>query len=323
MKQRFAEALVEAQGRSEFVIVVVADIRGFSKFSTVNESPNIAMFIKRFYLQLINKYFKGANFVKPTGDGLLMTFPYSETDLLESAERVISSCLSCLNDFPSICENDPMINFSVPQSIGFGIARGTACCLYSRAEILDYSGHLLNLASRLNDLARPSGIVIDGGFLKSVIPVAYKELFDERHVYIRSIAEETPVGVYCLKTHVHIPEAALVPLSSEYWKTINKLFTQKQLLSLASRLRVPLEESIKSKDKIKVTIIVPGPKKDVTDKYLVFKHYEYSEMGPDSQIILDIEKLRDAINKLPKNLLRPSAKISIKIDYVPKLTNKT
>lgn len=74
MKQKFANALIDAQGRSEFVIVVVADIRGFSRFSTVNESPNIAMFIKRFYLQLINEYFKTANFVKPTGDGLLMTF---------------------------------------------------------------------------------------------------------------------------------------------------------------------------------------------------------------------------------------------------------
>src|SRR5882724_5082780 len=170
MNQRFVDALVNAQGRSEFVIVVVADIRGFSAFSTVNESPNIAMFIKRFYLQLINKYFMTANFVKATGDGLLMTFPYSETDLPEVSETVITSCLSCLKDFPNICSNDPMINFTIPQEIGFGIARGTACCLYSGDEILDYSGHLLNLASRLNDLARPNGIVIDGAFLQSMIP---------------------------------------------------------------------------------------------------------------------------------------------------------
>ena len=111
MKERFADLLINAQGRSEFVIVVVADIRGFSAFSTINESPNIAMFIKRFYLQLINKYFAAANFVKPTGDGLLMTFPYSETSLFEVSETVISSCISCLNDFPTICNNDPMINF--------------------------------------------------------------------------------------------------------------------------------------------------------------------------------------------------------------------
>jgi len=137
VKHNFATALVEVQGRSEFVIVVVADIRGFSRFSTVNESPNIAMFIKRFYLQLINEYFKTANFVKPTGDGLLMTFQYTEANLISVSETVINACVTCLAEFPTICKNDPMINFDTPQAIGFGIARGTACCLYSGKDILD------------------------------------------------------------------------------------------------------------------------------------------------------------------------------------------
>ncbi|HEX3254081.1 MAG TPA: hypothetical protein VHS05_31890 [Pyrinomonadaceae bacterium] len=142
---------------------------------------------------MINQYFKSANFVKPTGDGLLMTFPYTETNLLEVSETVINACITCLNEFPTICKNDPMINFETPTAIGFGIARGTACCLYSGEETLDYSGHLLNLASRLNDLARPSGIVIDGGFLESVIPGTSRALFEDQEVYVRSIAEEAPI----------------------------------------------------------------------------------------------------------------------------------
>jgi len=60
MDTHFTQALLDAQGRSEFVLVVVADIRGFSDFSTRNESPNIAMFIKRFYLQMLEKYFASA-----------------------------------------------------------------------------------------------------------------------------------------------------------------------------------------------------------------------------------------------------------------------
>jgi hypothetical protein len=53
-----------------------SDMRSFGVINLVallshhSESPNIAMFIKRFYLQLINQYFKSANFVKPTGDGI-------------------------------------------------------------------------------------------------------------------------------------------------------------------------------------------------------------------------------------------------------------
>ena len=81
-------ALLDAQGVSEFVIVVFVDVRGFSKFSKTNESPDIAMFIKRFYLELIDNYFDKANFFKPTGDGLLMTFPYNDKTLHTTATYV-------------------------------------------------------------------------------------------------------------------------------------------------------------------------------------------------------------------------------------------
>src|SRR6187402_132765 len=131
MHKKLPELLQKAQGRSEFVIAVFADIRGFSAFSTVNESPNIAMFIKRFYLQMLNRFFTKSNFAKTTGDGMLMTFPYSEETLQDQSDYVINSIIECLGAFPTICENDPMINFPVPKGIGFGVCRGTACCLFS------------------------------------------------------------------------------------------------------------------------------------------------------------------------------------------------
>jgi len=61
------DQLAEAQGKSEFVIVVVADVRGFSVFSKRHESTDIAMFIKRFYMRLMDDYFSEANFLKVTG----------------------------------------------------------------------------------------------------------------------------------------------------------------------------------------------------------------------------------------------------------------
>lgn len=314
MTKPFAEALVDAQGRSEFVIVVVADIRGFSAFSTINESPNIAMFIKRFYLKLINNYFKESNFVKPTGDGLLMTFPYSEQDLLEVSEKVVRACLTCLSDFPSLCDDDPMINFSVPQAIGFGIARGTACCLFSGDEILDYSGHLLNLASRLNDLARPSGIVIDGNYLLSVIPKAQREMFRQQKVYIRSIAEESPTDVLFLERYVRIPDLALTPIAQENWKTVVNTFTKGQLAKLDSFWFEPLPSMPISKDKIRVTIRTPrrGMKgfEDIRD----FKDFILTET-PSPVLKLDLAKLQRSakVDALSRN-----AKIAVRIEYVPK-----
>src|SRR5205807_9729419 len=113
--EKFRKALENAQGRSEFAVIVVAVVRGFSDFSTRHESPDLAMYIKRLYLQLITKYFPTAKFVKPTGDGLLLIFPYKERNLKAVAKRVITACFDCLNEFPSICESDLMIYFETLQ----------------------------------------------------------------------------------------------------------------------------------------------------------------------------------------------------------------
>jgi class 3 adenylate cyclase len=192
MLTQLRKNLEHAEGRSEFVISVICDIRGFSSFSARHESPDTAMFIKRFYLKLLNEYFTGAAFAKPTGDGLLLVFRYSEHDLNQVSESVLTTCFKVIDEFPTMFKDDPMINFPTPSSVGFGISRGPSCCLFSRNTILDYSGQLLNLAARLNDLARPKGIVIAGSYLQNVIPAALRNRFKSGQVYIRDIAEDNP-----------------------------------------------------------------------------------------------------------------------------------
>jgi class 3 adenylate cyclase len=319
MDTHFTRALVEAQGRSEFVLVVVADIRGFSDFSTRNESPNIAMFIKRFYLQLLENYFGSANFVKPTGDGLLMTFGYSEQNLKPVVETVIRACMRCLAEFSTICKDDPMINFAVPQQIGFGIARGTACCLYSGEEILDYSGHLLNLASRLNDLARPSGIVIDGNFMRSVLPEDLLSAFGEQKVYLRGIAEAEPVNILYLNGHVEVPQSALSPLASDTWISKDYQYTLTALRTLGN-YRVVMSPAAKSKDKIKITASFPkrGTKNIYT--FVNVGDFTYSDTGPSALLVIDTAKLiaRVIADKPAQNI-----KVKIRVEYVPKAIPRT
>ena len=314
------EALPAAEGRSEFVIVVVADVRGFSEFSRRNESPNIAMYIKRLYLQMVTKYFASAKFVKPTGDGLLMAFPYSEKDLLDVAKNVLESCFRCLSDFPSICRGDPMINFEVPKAIGFGVARGTACCLYSEDQILDYSGHLLNLASRLMDLARPSGIIIDGNFLKSVIPESYRESFKEQQVFLRSIAEDNPITVLYQAEYVRIPDFALNPLRGENWQTVVREFTEHQLKKLGTRFRLPLKALPISDDKLKVTVQFPTKGVKGIRSFRGFKEFQTQDNGPEPILLLHLEKLREL---LATNNVGPNTKVTVKIDYVPRSLPRT
>jgi class 3 adenylate cyclase len=218
MDGKLRKALEDARGQSESIFAVVADIREFSLFSKNHESPDVATYIKRVYIGLIDNYFPFAKFYKATGDGLLIAVPFDAHNLQEVAQKTVGACLNCVSEFADICHGDPMVNFATPDKIGFGIARGTACCLVSRNTVLDYSGHLLNLASRLMDHARPSGIVLDGAFGIELLDEETQGLFVAEKVCMRSVAETEPVTVYTLKGVVEIPEEARRPLSLETWE---------------------------------------------------------------------------------------------------------
>ena len=311
------DQIAEAEGRSEFVIAVVADVRGFSAFSRRHESTDIAMFIKRFYMRLMDDYFSEANFYKTKGDGLLMTFPYSEKDLQEISDYVISNCFQCLIDFPGICAGDPMINFKTPENIGFGIARGTACCLYSGEEVIDYLGHLLNLSSRLMDLARPSGIIIDGNYLHEIIADDFKNSFIEKEIYIRGISEDRPYKVFYLEDYVNIPEEATTPLTEVQWHTIHKRFKMQEIAEIKN-LSILLPTYIKKGSEIKITMIFPKMRKGRMVKgyrtHRIFNDFEYRQKTDEPKVTLD---LRKAYKYLRSIRVQKTKFVQFKIQFVP------
>lgn len=318
MIKSFSKQLGNAQGKSEFVIVVVCDIRGFSSFSTIHESPDIAMFIKRFYLQLINKYFSEAAFVKPTGDGLLMIFKYSEINLHEVSNYVFKNCIAAIDDFPNLFNSDPMINFKTPTKLGFGISRGPACCLYSGRTTIDYSGNLLNLASRLNDLARPMGIVVDGGFLIDVIPEVLRSLFSSQQVFVRSIAEESAIDVFC-SNHVKLPSHALYPIAIESWELLEKSMTLKSLCSWKGiKYNIDLPADLQAPDKFKVEVVYPNAKIKGATFWNKCSKADFYKDARGAHIRVDVD---EAIGILAKIKLKQTDKISFRIQYVPKEPN--
>ena len=213
MKDALRQALADAQGTTEFLICVVCDVRGFTSFSQRHESEEVALFVKRIYIKLIDDYFPFADYFKTTGDGLLLGVHYNEKDVREKVQLTVGACVKGARDFPKFCKNDPMINFTPPDKIGFGVARGTACALVSEGRVIDYSGHLPNLASRLMDLARPFGVVLDGAVGIDLLPPATRKLFRPEKVYIRSVSQREPEPVYVLKNAVEIPQSAKKPPS--------------------------------------------------------------------------------------------------------------
>jgi len=318
MHRLFRKALDDATGVSQFVIVVIIDIRGFSAFSQRCESPDTAMFIKRVYMKMIDMYFNFASFYKSTGDGLLLTIPFDEKNLEETCRKVIASCMACHSEFANICNGDPMITFEVPTKIGIGIARGTACCLISGETIIDYSGRLLNLASRLTNLARPSGIVIDGAFGIDLLTKEQKDNFGEEGVYLDGIAEDEPIQVYFTKEFTTIPKRNRQPIAAKRWRNMRDIKPYRDLLKF-TRFRYYLESEPVSSEDIKITVThYKVVAKRVEKKYVTiidFADFTYEVAGGKPILWLNCAKLCEI---LEKNQVKKNMNVIIEISHVEK-----
>ena len=319
MHRVFRERLDGAEGRSEFIVAVIADIRGFSAFSTHHESVETAVYIKRVYTRMIDEYFPGASFYKPTGDGMLITMPYTDTEesLRQAAQAAVGGCLRCLDEFATICEGDPIINFEVPAGIGFGVAQGPACCLASGDAVLDYTGHYLNLTSRLTDLARPRGIVMDGGFALELLPDEQQQLFEEEQVYLPSVSEETPRTVYIQKGVVELSEAARRPLSLEQWERIEVQRTVREWRLALPRYRVRLPKTPKRLDGIRATIFFPMYRKGKRVRALqrdAPAPFSYELEADRAAVMLDVDQMLALLSRwgVPR-----TAATRVVIEYVP------
>jgi class 3 adenylate cyclase len=318
MHRAFRKALDDATGISKSVIVVIIDVRGFSAFSMKCESPDTAMFIKRVYMKLIDSYFPFASFYKPTGDGLVLTFPFGEKNLREVAQEVISGCIACHSEFGNICSGDPMINFEVPDKIGIGVARGTACCLASGKKTIDYSGRLLNLTSRLTDIARPSGIVIDGAFNISLLTNEQQAIFKEDNVYLPGIAEDNPIKVYFTPEFTTISKYNKQPIAAKRWREIPDVKPYRELLKLG-KFSYQLESEPTSANDIKVTIqhskVTKGKVEPKYTAYFDFDNFTYRMDAGKPVVILDFNALCE---RLKQNQVKKNMNVTITIAYVEK-----
>jgi class 3 adenylate cyclase len=308
-----------AFGVSEFAIAVFVDIRGFSSFSERTEAPNTAMFIKRVYMRLMDNYFSDAAFCKPTGDGLMMIFSYDENTLLQTSATVVSAAVRAVSEFSKICENDPMINFTVPQKIGIGIARGTACKLSAGGRVLDYSGRILNLSARLTSIARPEGVVIDGEFYESMIPESERSRFRSSEVYVRGIAEVSPRAVFLLDSVSGVPSENLQPMHNPAWKEIKESFSLKTFAQAGPKYVVDLNAV---PDPKYFSVIVTHPARSggrmvtgvVTEMVLEpNKHCSLTHHGGIWQVAIDIAVI---LANLKEKGLPQKSTIQLKVRFV-------
>lgn len=316
MHREFKRRLKDAKGESEFIIAVNIDTRGFSEFSKEVDSQETAMFIKRVYAKLIDNYFPDASFFKPTGDGLLIAIPFEENNLNDVARRTFDSCFKVLKEFSTFCKNDPMINFEVPKKVGIGISRGSACRLISKKKILDYSGKVLNKASRLMDLARPEGIVFDADFGKELLLKKHMDKFRKDKVYLKGIAERKPIEIYHTKKITRISPYNKRPLDEVKWKSQIETLTLKQMKTYPSIFRYYLHSQPLDSNEIKVEIsfpgIVRGKRKRDFAKTVCFSKFDYESDAGKPAVDINFRKLAEG---LEKEGLKNTWKFDIEIKY--------
>ena len=144
-------------------IIIFADIRGFTKWSeNIEVFQHSPEFVEKFYKSLKSS-FQGY-FFKSLGDGALLIKTMDEvtldsinnelTAILRSIQQVESEFNDCCKNFSKIRGQETDL------SLGWGVTRGTVNEI-PIGNGFDYIGSNINKASRLCDIARPSGIVVD------------------------------------------------------------------------------------------------------------------------------------------------------------------
>ncbi len=255
--QRLKDQLRTAVGDSRFVVVVFLDIRGFSTFAKLAESSESAVFLKSAYTSIMDSYFDDATFFKPTGDGLLVILDYDEASLQEVVQTAVDTSIRLVEAFPTICDEDPMVNFEVPGKLGIGLARGAATRLHSDDEVLDYSGRPLNLAARLMDMARPSGVIFSDALGLNLLDEAVLKRFEADNVYVRGVAEDEPMSIHYLAESTVIEDVYKRPLHRTHVHAENEQEVTVREMEQMGNLRFALSKEPVDRSKIRLVAHFP------------------------------------------------------------------
>jgi len=319
LSNQLKELLENAQGYSDNIIAVFIDVRGFSSFSKTHDSAAVAIFVKHIYLEIIDKYFPAATFYKPTGDGLLVVIACT-SNVKEVVVKTIETCQKIVDEFKNFCEDEQLlVTSSVPDKVGIGVARGTAHKIQSGNEIVDYSGATLNLAARLMDVARPTGVVLDSSVITKIkdLPNPFLKSFTKDMGFLRGVAETEPVTVYYDKQRTTIPESFHIPIGS-VWKSSTCETNLKELIGLSdtstpNTLSIRLDREPTDTSQIRVRARwkrVRGGGRFTTSSEIHSFHYDLIDEGH----IIDIDtKLLIAL--LKEANLGPKETITVVVRY--------
>jgi len=257
MHRRLKTLLPDATGQSQWVVAVNVDIRGFSARMSANPSET-ALYLKKVYARILDGYFTNLSFFKPTGDGLLVVIPFEEPSVTSVSERALTDALNLVNAFPDLITDEPLITFPHPENVGIGVSLGSVARLTAKRTTLDYTGRPLNVASRLMDLARPTGVVVDAAVPITDSTIAEQFVSDE--VYLKGVAEKTPLRIVFTPNKTEIPDSYRSPISSDAWHVEKESITFVEVKKRAGTFRHGLQRVPTNRHRLEVVVRYPDYK---------------------------------------------------------------
>ncbi len=202
------------------------------------------------------------SFVKSTGDGMMLVYELGGAEdphLQILSDALIEKSRELVRDFRRLPIANPDIYQVMPDRVGIGIARGEACRLDTGKRPLDYAGEVLNVASRLTDLAKPQGVVLDHTFADGPITPELLKDFYHTEVYMRGINPWDPRWVYHAEG-VEIPISMMSKLRDEKVE-IESDPMQMPFAQLTSAAHNKIRATLKSKpavpESLEVRVVFP------------------------------------------------------------------
>lgn len=308
--ESWIDELQKSTGKTEYIISILIDIREFSSYFRNIPSIQVATYVKRVFSKIM-EYFPSVSYSKPLGDGILVVIAFNEKNQVQIINDAVSSCIELVNDFETFCAGAFMINFPVPTHIGIGVCMGEATCFDSGGKILDYSGTVLNLSSRLMNMARPGGIVITGDCGREVFENVLEEHFSFEQVYVRGISDSTPIDIHYQKNHVLIEELYKKPIKQLKWQVIEDELTVQDILSLQSDLHWTIPVKPQNEEGFILTVIGQSYENGVKQEgYDLFADFDltskdengahlmtYYNKGKRRSLKLKLDHFKNQINK--------------------------
>lgn len=140
-------------------VIMIYDIRGFTSASKKLPTADLGAFADAAHRAILKRFeARRANFIKNLGDGHLMIWETAAEPDGELIRFVVAAAAEARKAFPVFVaehlEAQGIAGLAFPTRIGFGIATGEI----SKSD--DYYGAAVNLAARLQDMARPEGLAL-------------------------------------------------------------------------------------------------------------------------------------------------------------------